>query len=630
MLTLACVCAWAATVLAVPSTAAAAAELRTLFLTETIRPGAVRAPIRGPIQPHELVAQPGEEEGFILAVRPSAASQLSAVVSSDSSALMRQWSQVLRVQNVQIRRPSTKTGAAPGAYPDPLPPQAPGVAGGLLNAPAGSWSGFVVVVSVPAAQPAGRYPGTIVVQDARGTVVARQPFAVTVATTRSRTGAVDPAIAPHDARNFKVLFNFNPAWYRTLAPAKTLQDQYEQTYRTLWMLARHRAAPTHWQRAYPAGDGTYSCTAADGFLKVFDDMPWWADGRPGAVPVALMPNHAIERCNQAAFTIRDDRGKASKFDDTVGDPTKSAWFIYRVADQWRRSGLQDHRTYFLNPFDEPSAAQSRTSVPQVNSLVHDYAPGVKVLGTTWPKADNVQLRDGGSNDLDGWVAPYFRAWGFGVSAAQAKRGINRSREVQQRLAKIQQAGGEAWTYDLPVGTNKVPQISIDSPASDARFMFWPLARDGYNGWFIAVSNRWVNPANYAQARNPWDDPLSWIGSKSADLNNAGPHGVISNGWGSLFYPGYRPALGLTDPLAQPVSSLRLERMRDGVEDANLMRQYRDRFGQAALNRKLTTVIGPLRAVAGMPSNETFYGYRNAGLPLRMELLRRQMLAELSR
>jgi hypothetical protein len=279
---------------------------------------------------------------------------------------------------------------------------------------------------------------------------------------------------------------------------------------------------------------------------------------------------------------------------------------------------------------------------------------VKVLGTTWPmarvnqrvckrlrgrqvctwrrgqEASNEHLRDGkGGDDLDGWVAPYFRMYGFGVTKTQRELGINRSREVLGRLQQIQRSGGEAWTYDLPLGTRRVPQLAIDGPSTDARFMFWPLGREGTQGWFSAVTNRWVDPLRTNTSRNPWDAPLSWVGTQALDKENTGPHGVVSNGWGSLFYPGYRPQLGLDDPLAQPVSSLRMQRMRDGVEDANLMRQYRDRFGQRELERAMAGALGGLVAGRDLPGNETFPRYRQPGLALRMEVIRRQMLARMA-
>lgn len=623
--------------------AGAATQVRTLFLSEQVRPTAVRGPLSGPVQPHQMVAQPGEEEGFLLAFRPDQQVFAEAVLDGSSASFTRTWTQLLRTEWVNVMRPSTGTGAAPGRYADPLPPQAlrAGNAGRLL-ARAGEWSAFTVLVSVPATAPAGTQSGTVLVRSSTGTVLASVPFSITVVQTKAKTGAADPAIAPRDPRNFKLLLNFNPTWYRNLAPAASEQDQYEQAYRTMWMLARHRAGTNVWTRAYPTADGRYSCSAAGGYLDVYDQMPWWADGKPGALPVKLMPNHAVARCGQGSFAVR--AGTAA---------ITSSWFIYRVAEHWRSSGVQDHRTYFLNPYDEPTLDEQRTSVPQVNRMVHDYAPGVRVLGTAWPMAtasgstcrtvkgrrtcarrsgqpgSNLQLRDGANrDDLDGWVVPYFRSFGFSTSPQQRAVGISRAREVSNRLASIRAKGGESWAYDLPVGTRRIPQTAIDGPSTDARLLLWPLAREGASGWFTAVSNRWVDPQRTTTPRNPWDNPLSWVGSK-AGTGTKGTHGVISNGWGSLYYPGLRPQLGLADPLAQPVSSLRMERLRDGVEDANLMRQYRDRFGQSALNAATAKVLGQLVSGTDLPGNETFPKYSTAGLALRMELARRQMIARLA-
>jgi hypothetical protein len=645
--------------------AAADAATRTLFLTESVTPDAVRGPLAGPVQPEDMVAQPGEEESFQLAIKVPATTRLVATVTPSSDAYLVKWTQVLRAEYVNITRPSTGTSGRKGAFVDPLPPQlgaATTFDAGKLEATGGKWSAFVFVISVPIGEPAGVHAGTIEVRSPDG-VVASQSFSVNVVDTKDASGAADPAITPHDKRNYKMLFNFNPAWYRVFAPVGDAQENYEQTYRTLWMLARHRAAPTHWQRAYPVADGTYSCAAADGYLKVFDQMPWWADGKPGGVPVANVPNQATARCDQPDFEMRDQKSKATKFDDTIGDVAKSTAFLKNVAAQWTKSGLIDDRAYFLNPFDEPDGHQNNTVVPEINSIVHQNAPGVKVLGTTWPMvkgraaktcrtttvkakgkaarkvkrcasnpgqtSSNSVLSDGGDNDLDAFVAPYFRSYGFATTAAQKAAGMSRSREIINRLDAFQAKGGEKWTYDLPLGSSQVPQLSIDSPATDARFMFWTLGRDHFQGFFIAVSNRWIDPVETTKARNPWDAPLSWVGTKSSDADNMGPHGVVSNGWGSLFYPPMRPALGLTDILAQPVASIRLERMRDGVEDANLMTQYRDRFGQKALNARLVSVVGPLRVAKNLPGGETFPSYSNAGLPLRMEIARRTMIADLA-
>jgi hypothetical protein len=84
--------------------------------------------------------------------------------------------------------------------------------------------------------------------------------------------------------------------------------------------------------------------------------------------------------------------------------------------------------------------------------------------------------------------------------------------------------------------------------------------------------------------------------------------------------------GLTDPTAPPVSSLRLEEIRDGIDAVNLVSLYRDRFGDAATRKAFGTIFGKVRVVPG--AGYTWPEYSNSGLSNRMEQLRRTMIAAL--
>ena len=81
--------------------------------------------------------------------------------------------------------------------------------------------------------------------------------------------------------------------------------------------------------------------------------------------------------------------------------------------------------------------------------------------------------------------------------------------------------------------------------------------DGLLNWGI---NRWGNACTGSGWRDPYQDPLSL---RKARLR--------SNGDTCLIYPGYYPRYGLDRPYAPPVSSLRLEALRDGLEE----REYLD-------------------------------------------------------
>lgn len=131
-------------------------------------------------------------------------------------------------------------------------------------------------------------------------------------------------------------------------------------------------------------------------------------------------------------------------------------------------------------------------------------------------------------------------------------------------------------------------------------------------------------ARWTQARFKslvWRDP--YVDTASFQI---GPGGPIVNGEASLIYPGYAPQYGLTDPIAAPVASLRLESMRDGIEDVDLTTIYRARFGVAAARGAWGAVFGKVRTIPG--SGLTWPEYSNIGLAERQERARRAMIDKL--
>jgi hypothetical protein len=169
-------------------------------------------------------------------------------------------------------------------------------------------------------------------------------------------------------------------------------------------------------------------------------------------------------------------------------------------------------------------------------------------------------------------------------------------------------------------TKSIPQLAIDAPPTDPQLLMLWNAYERNVGWLTWHINRWVDGRvlNAAKAgpRNPYDDPIS---SKT-------PNGQLANGDVSLIYPPVASRYGLTDPTAPPVSSLRLEEIRDGIDAVNLVSLYRDRFGDAATRKAFGTIFGKVRVVPG--AGYTWPEYSNTGLSNRMEQLRRTMIAAL--
>ena len=168
------------------------------------------------------------------------------------------------------------------------------------------------------------------------------------------------------------------------------------------------------------------------------------------------------------------------------------------------------------------------------------------------------------DDVDIWATRYYFFFGR-VHAIQAR----------------QRAGKEAWWYTyVNRSIARMPGFVIEKPSTDERVWGWLMEQWHIQGLLNYGVNRWCDPHVTSRWRDPYKTPLSY--KKST---------VWANGDCSLIYPGYYPRYGLDDPLAQPVSSLRLEALRDGLEEREYLRAVKamGADGQAEAKKVLATI-----------------------------------------
>ncbi len=394
-----------------------------------------------------------------------------------------------REQYVPVTTPSSWGGNGspypPGWWPDALIPFT--ALGGRFPAapfsvPAGTNQPIWVEVYVPAGTPAGLYTGTLTVT-ADGYAAATVPVSLTV------WGFTLPA-RPSLRSNFQ---SYNSYWAKTItylgitdaAQAQQVQDNY---YRAL---IGHRLSPHLPDGSNPAIDrstGAIDPSASDPILRTFmEDLQvtgWglpFSPGWPWVDPLGV------------------DRGKAKRY------VTESS--AYLSANGWA------DRAYTF-PIDEPRTPEAYQEARDIAALIHEAAPGFKVLMTVpepsgWTELDRA---------LDIWVPV---VWAFDETAAA------------QQLAY----GKEVWSYTAGVQPNGMPTWLLDYPLIHSRIMPWVNWRYGLTGLLYWTTTYW-------EAGDPWTNATNGL-----------------NGDGLLFYPG--DAVGT--PL-QPIPSLRLKALRDGFED----------------------------------------------------------------
>lgn len=239
----------------------------------------------------------------------------------------------------------------------------------------------------------------------------------------------------------------------------------------------------------------------------------------------------------------------------------------------------------------------------------------------------------GADDIDVWMPHFSRLFGRTTPSILKPYKVNRERDYANRLAAIRKRGKETWAYNFYTGTKVMPQVTIDAPGTDPRLQYLMLARDGHTGLFISNlmmgwgSTPQMQPgSNVRRKGNPYDQALYF----------KHPLYGVAAGWGTFIYPGYVPSLGLDGETLRnsegsvPVSSLRMEALRDGTEDANLVQMYRERFGDAKVQSVLASIF-PGKSVNYPASLGQVVGpfYDNGNnLAQRMEAARRQMIGEL--
>ena len=226
-------------------------------------------------------------------------------------------------------------------------------------------------------------------------------------------------------------------------------------------------------------------------------------------------------------------------------PSFSEGFNQRVKSYLRQifEYYQTHgwlpRLVINSPIDEPSTFQQFEETRKWAQLVHAAAPGVPFLATKSPVPERPEL-----GPLSGYVN------NFSIHGNDLNR-----LEVKGAIREEQAKGGEITWYISCDQVYPQPNYFIDAPAMDPVMVPWITWRYGMNGilyWDLAF---------WSQTPDPWLDPVTYL---SGFLCSGGS---VLNGEGSLFYPGHHTQRYTgQDDVDGPVSSLRFELLREGIED----------------------------------------------------------------
>ncbi len=199
-------------------------------------------------------------------------------------------------------------------------------------------------------------------------------------------------------------------------------------------------------------------------------------------------------------------------------------------------------------------------------------------------------------------------------------------QADQRRA----AGDEFWWYVCTGPKAPYCTLFIDHPGTEMRVWLWQTWQHHIAGVLIWATDYWTSSAAYPdrnQPQNPYVDPMSWVSGYSTPSGVRRPWG---NGDGRFVYPPLAAADGHpAEPVLQgPVASMRLEMLRDGLEDyeylAILQKLLRSRGDQlpAAERKKLAEL---LTVPADITSSLTSFTYDPAPIRQRREAIARAVV-----
>lgn len=150
-------------------------------------------------------------------------------------------------------------------------------------------------------------------------------------------------------------------------------------------------------------------------------------------------------------------------------------------------------------------------------------------------------------------------------------------------AGARERGDEVWWYICISPTHPFANWFVEYPAVEARLLWWMTYRWRSSGFLYYTMNRWPNS----------DAPMRFDGNNKTDWNPASYE--TANGDGCLFYPGPEG----------PITSVRLENVRDGLEDYELLRMLGGEDADFLCDRLIRSLTDYARDV------EEFAGVRKA-------------------
>lgn len=505
-----------------------------------------------------LAAARNEFEAAQLVVRPEKAlaglsARATALAGPGGAAIPADAVRLLRARYLKVTAPTDGWGQA-GDWPDPLPPfDAP------LDVPAGANQPIWVLIRVPTSAATGDYEGRVELKagDWSTTVPVRLHVWDFGLPDTPRT---------HSALGMGVGTIFQYHGLQSEADKRAVFDQYMQCF------SEHRISP-------------YTPTPFDPIEFKFlpDADPPRAEVDFRRFDAAMQ--QAIDRWHITSFNLPipgmgggtfHERHEGELAGHKAGTPKYEALFasaVKQVEAHLREKGWLDKAYVYW--FDEPEP-RDYAFVRAGMDRLKKHAPGIRRMLTEEPNDALV-----GAVDLWCPISDAFNA----------------------ARAKPRQAAGEGfWWYVCTGPKSPYCTLFIDHPATSLRVWLWQTWQRDIDGILIWETTYWTSSAAFPDSlQNPYEDPMGYVSGYSTPRGEKKHWG---NGDGRFVYPPESAAAGSKTPhLEPPVTSIRWEMIRDGIEDLDYLHILADRV-RAAEGKAAPDALKQARALLEVPPEIT--------------------------
>ena len=461
----------------------------------------------------QLVVKAGAREVRGVSVRPA-----GDLVAGGGAAIPSSAVDVRQVTFLDIEHPTDET-SSPGLWPEPLEPIPPSG----VTVPAGENRSFWIRVKVPKGAAPGRYAGWLAVSSS-GEDDVRVPFGVEV------FGFELPEVM-----TLKTSFGYTQSRVYDYHRARPGSERSKVNESYLDALSQAHLSPYHPEYGV-AAQWTYRVVEPSGESGAVGVEFDWASWDAGMERIL-----SRWRFNTFVFTIPGFTSGSFPKDGSPhvfhgrreGTPEYDALagkYLAGIESHLRERGWLD--VAYLYWYDEPTS----NKFPWLErglSTVRRFAPGIRRMITKEP---NEGL--------------------FGGVNLWCPTPDNLSTPL---TAKCRARGDEFWWYVCMQPRAPYATLFIDHPGTDLRVWLWQTWKARVSGILVWETVYWTSKSAYPDSRqNPYEDAASWADSIRYNWGN---------GDGRFLYPPRACFDEGKNPVLQPPNgSMRLEILRDGIED----------------------------------------------------------------